>query len=315
MSTLPTSAKGFEMIHIVTGNEFEVKKFTSQLVNKFVQDHGDLAIERIDGEEISTGLILDAIQGVSLLVDSKLCIITNPSKEFLELLADGIEVPETTEVIIVIPKIDKRASYYKKLVKLKGYQDFAAVSVRDLAAWVVDATKAAGGQISRYDAQYLVDRVGANQLILKSEIEKLTTSDAHITKRLIDELCEPTPQSSVFQLVDAAFAGKLEESKKLYQEQRAQRVEAHAILGMIAWQLHVLAIVKAAEMTTVRDVASEAKLSPFVVRKSQPIARKLSMEQIKRLIAQAKELDTSLKSEPIDSDQAMQTFLVSLAGR
>jgi len=86
-----------------------------------------------------------------------------------------------------------------------------------------------------------------------------------------------------------------------------------AIIGMIAWQLNILAIVKTAGDRSVDEIAKAAKLNPFVVRKSMSVANKLSLAQLKKLIKDCAELDVRLKSEPINADDAIQNLLLQIA--
>jgi DNA polymerase III delta subunit len=109
------------------------------------------------------------------------------------------------------------------------------------------------------------------------------------------------------------FAGNYKKAEQMYFEQRAQKVEAYAIMGMLAWQLHILALVKAAGAKSADVIAKEAKLSPFVVKKTQAIARRLSMDQIRKFVRDARDLDIVLKSQTINADDAMTTYLLKLA--
>src|SRR4030095_7858004 len=160
------------------------------------------------------------------------------------------------------------------------------------------------------DANYLVERVGVNQQLLSNELAKLIAYDPNISRKTIDLLTDPTPQSSIFDLLDAALAGKTKRALQLYQEQRAMKVEPQQIIAMLAWQLHILALVKTAGDRDSATIAKEAKINPFVVRKSQGIARRLSFNEIKALIHRTLELDIRLKSEQIDADDTLLLYLL-----
>ena len=82
---------------------------------------------------------------------------------------------------------------------------------------------------------------------------------------------------------------------------------------MLAWQLHVLAVVKAADKLPAERIAVAAKLNPFVIRKSQGLVRTQSLAHIKQLIADLLELDMRLKRTSIDADEALQLYLLKLA--
>jgi len=123
------------------------------------------------------------------------------------------------------------------------------------------------------------------------------------------------PQSTIFELLDAAFAGKMAYAMELYREQRALKVEPQAIIAMLAWQLHILAVIASGAPRTADDIARQAKINPYVVRKSQGLARGLGVERLKRMVHDLLALDQTLKSASIDADEALQLYLLKLANR
>jgi len=159
----------------------------------------------------------------------------------------------------------------------------------------------------------LAVRGGLNQQLLSNEIEKLVLYDKNVTRESIDLLSEATPQSTVFQLLEVAFAGNAKRALSIYEELRAQRVEPPQIVAMLAWQLHVLALIKTAGDRTAVSISAEAKISPYVVQKSQRIAQNLSYLNLKSLILNLLEIDVRSKREALDVDDALQNYLLSLA--
>lgn len=282
----------------------------------FVAVYGELALERIDGEEAAFPRLAEALTSLPFLAGKKLVVLRRPSanKEFLEQFEALLgEVPETTSVIIVEPKLDKRLNYYKWLKKATDFRDFPPHDTNGLAKWLEAEAKAGGGQLSLNDARYLVERVGTDQQLLATELEKLLLYDAHISRATIDVLTEATPQSTIFQLLEAAFAGNSKQALKLYEQQRVLGAEPPQIIAMIAWQLHALAIVKTAGDRPAATIASAAKLSPFVVQKSQTIARRLSLAELKKLTSELLAIDVRSKSTNLDADDALQHYLLQLA--
>ena len=190
------------MIYFFAGdNQFAIKAALTKLTEDFVKKHGELALERIDAEEASASVILDATQSLPFLSPCKFVVIQNAGdKELLEKLAE-IETPESITVAVLIPKLDKRAGYYKKLAKLPQFKLFDQTNAQNVPGWVAEYVKEQGGTIASGDARYLVERVGANQILLSNEIDKLITYRTQITKDSINELTDPLPQSTVFQLL------------------------------------------------------------------------------------------------------------------
>lgn len=305
------------MIITLTGdNSYLLQRELRQLVGGFLAEHGDMGLERLDGEDAEFVRMQEAVTGLPFLANKKMVVLRTPSanKKFVEqaekLLSD---IPETTDVIIVEPKLDKRLSYYKYLKKSTDFKEFNQLDINGLAAWLQRLAKEQNGTISSNDARYLIERAGLNQQLLANELEKLLIHEPKVTRQAIDELTEATPQSTIFQLLEAAFAGNAKRALQLYQEQRALKVEPPQITAMLAWQLHVLAVIKTAGDRSPAEIAKEARLSPFVVQKSASIAHKMSLGELKKLIADLLKIDVRSKRESIDLDEALQHYLLSLS--
>lgn len=291
-------------------------KAVQELIARFVTEHGDMALERLDGEDLSYDRMHEAVQSLPFLVPRKLVVLRSPgaNKDFTEKFEGFIQdIAETNDVVIVEPKLDKRLSYYKQLKKLTEFREFPVLDANGLARYLVDYIKEQGGSVSAADARLLIDRVGINQLTIQHEADKLLAYDPKVTRAAIELLTELTPQSSIFELLDAAFAGHAKRAADLYAEQRALQVEPHQILAMLIWQLHILAIVKTAAQRTADTIAKEAKISPFTVRKTQGLAPRISLAQLKQRIQELREFDVRLKRESLNADEVVQYYLLNLA--
>jgi DNA polymerase III subunit delta len=304
------------MVTVLTGeNTFLLHARLKEQVRGFVAEHTDMGLEQLDGEEAPYDRMREALESLPFLASKKLVVLRSPSanKEFLEKGVDLLKnLPETTDVVIVEPKLDKRTVYYKFLKKEANLQEFPELDELGVSKWLVQTAKDHGGTLSQADARHLVERVGANQLLLSNELAKLLNYNAAVTRQTINLLTEQTPQSTIFELLDAALNGNTRRAMQLYQEQRAMKVEPQQIIAMLAWQLHVLAIVKAAGGKDPGMVAKDARLNPFVVRKTVGLAQRMSGTQIKKLIQDTLTLDIRLKSESIDADEALQNLLTGV---
>ena len=305
------------MIRVLAGtNAFGLQHDLAKITAKFVTEHGDLALERVDGEEVSYERIAETLNSLPFLASKKLVVLRAPSaqKRFVEeaetLLAD---IPETNEVIILEPKLDKRLAYYKYLKKNTDLTEYTQPDENSMAAWLQRRAKDQGGVISSNDARYLIERTGINQQNLYNELNKLLLYDDKVTRASIDVLTDATPQSTIFQLLEAAFAGNVKRALELYAEQRALKVEPQQIVAMLGWQLHVLAVVKTAGTRSPDEIAKSAKMSPYVVRKSQNVARSLTLGALKTLISDLLIIDTRSKRSSLDLDEALQHFFLKLA--
>lgn len=275
-----------------------------------------MALERLDGEETEYARMHEAVASLPFLVPRKLIVLRSPgaNKEFTEKFEQFTEdIAETNDVILVEPKLDKRTGYYKLLKRDTRFQDFPVLDGNGLARYLVDFAQKQGGTLGAPEARLLIDRVGQNQLTAQHEVEKLISYNPVISRQSIELLTERTPQSSIFELLDAAFAGNAKRAMELYDEQRALRVEPQQIIAMMVWQLHVLAVTKAAGARSTDEIAKQSKISPFTVRKSQTLARRITLQRLKTLISALREFDVRLKSEGMNADEVTRYYLLSLA--
>lgn len=301
----------------VTGeNDFARSNELHKLVSDFVAAEGDLALEQLDADDVEFVRIQEAVTSLPFLANKKMVVLRSPgkSKEFAE-QAETLLVglPETTEFILHEPKFDKRSSLYKLLKKQTDFREFNALDGAGLQRWAVEQAKKHGASLASNEARYLIERVGQNQQLLASEIEKLSIIGGTIDRARIEQLTEATPQSSIFQLIDAAVRGDTRQALKLYDEQRTMKVEPQQIIAMFAWQLHVMAVVKTANERPSDQIAREAKLNPYVVGKTATLARNMPMQNLLQKIDDLLLIDLRSKRESLDLDAALQHFILKFS--
>ena len=297
-------------------NSFLWSEELHKLIVDYIAKNGEHSILKVDGEEAQFEEIRKSVVSIPFLAPKQLVIIRTPSKnkQFLDNYEQIFEaIPESTDIVIVEPKLDKRLSYYKYLKKYTEYKEYPELQSYELSSWIQEYAKGHEAEISQKDSIYLIDKVGINQQKLAQEIQKLSLFDKKITAQHIEVLTEITPQSTIFQLIESAFAGKDKEVLKLYAQQKSLRVEPQKFIALLTWQLHVLALLKSGEDRTSDQIASESRLNPYVIRKSVDIAKKISLSELKERIRDLTSIDKKLKSTSINSDEALQHYLLSLS--
>jgi len=129
------------MIITLTGpNSFLVDNELNKLYREFTKNHDVMAIEKLDGEEVSADRLVEAAQSLPFLTTHKLIILRHPSHQtaFAEQLDDTLNnIPDTTTLVIVEPKIDKRSAYFKVLKAKTDFKEFVHLDERGLSTWIV----------------------------------------------------------------------------------------------------------------------------------------------------------------------------------
>lgn len=306
------------MITTFTGaNTFLLKQALQEKRTAFIQKHGAFELEELDGAEASLDNVRTKLQSLPFLSDKKLLILRSPSaiNGFAEAFDSMREhASDQTDVVIVETELDKRTGYARALKAKTDYQSFDELKPDQLSSWLTQEAKSQGATLSRADANMLVQRAGTNQYLLFNELSKLTTASNTISRDLIEKLVEPIPQQTIFELLDAVFAGQANRAMELYDSQRAQQVEPQMILSMLARQLHIILLIKLAPANTSNNaIASEAKLHPFVVQKASQSARSRSVANIKSSLHELRQIDRLHKTQSVSLDESLRYFIVTLA--
>jgi DNA polymerase-3 subunit delta len=209
------------MIATLTGqNSFMLQAELRQHIDAFVQEHTDMGLERLDGEEVTYDRIRESLESLPFLASKKLVVLRTPGtqKQFAENAERLLEaVPESIDVVLIEPKLDKRSSYYKYLKKATQFKEYNELDAPQLVRWLTEQAKTAGGTLSQRDASTLISRVGINQQLLSRELEKLLLFDPVVTEESIMKLTEKAPQSTIFDLLDAALTGRTKQAIALYE--------------------------------------------------------------------------------------------------
>jgi len=303
------------MIRLLCGeNEFAVFAEQKRFVDNFLKEHDAFGLQKIDGGEVEFSALRDALMQLPFLVSKKLVVIRSPfvSKPVLELLDDLYgQVPDEIDVILVETKADKRTRLYKRLQKEGAVQEYLSLKGSALVKWIVDYARELGSEIKTIDAEYLIERVGTSQMILARELEKLAI-DKPINREIIEQRTDQQLQSTIFELLDYVFAGNSDGSFRIYDELLAQKIDPSEILPLVAWQLNIFAVVMYSSSKNPSDIASSARIHPFVIGKALKATSKISKQNLKKAIAMTLDADLKMKTSSGDSEDVLRVLLLKL---
>jgi len=272
------------------------------------------SIERFEGSDVEIKSLASLLQAQSLFTNPTVVVSNISEQKTLhdDMMALIESLGDDVELIIYEPAIDKRSKYYKFLLKNTECDEYKKLDTNELTAWLVTEAKNRDGEIDRSSAWHLVERVGDDQWQLSNELDKLLLADEPITIELIDDMVEPTPNESIFKLLDAVAAGNQNQVLSQFDKLKAQKLDPNYIMSMLVWQMHILAIVVSAGDRSPDQIAKEAKISPFVVKKTAQVARNTGKAKLKNMLELTAKLDSGLKSKPIDGDEALKQLLIKL---
>ncbi len=299
---------------ILGSNRYLIDRALTEQKARFEADNGPMSIENLDVAEMTADQVVSYLASQSLFNDRRLIMIHGLSQNpDLVSAADRILDHDYTaaEIVIIEPDLDRRTRLYSQLKDKTKLQQCDFPDENTLIGWLVKEADSLGVTLSRDLARYLIDKTGTDQLRLNNELIKLSLYAKTIDRTVIDVLVEASPQSTTFDLLDATFDSDRRKVSRIYAEQRALKIDPQQIIGLLAWQLHLLACLKTAGHNDVEQIAGDTGISVYAVKKSRPVANRLSLVQLKDAIARLERIDCLAKQAPINLDDALLFYLIS----
>jgi len=290
----------------------------------FIAKHGDINLDVLDARETPINEIMASVNAMPFLGDKRLIFIhglpdtppkrkkSEPNKkderrdEDLKKLAKDLDdVPESSVVVFVQSKPDKRKSFYKKLSSKADVKEFVPLSGHALSSWVQKRVTVKGGRISLSVVEYLVTTASNDLWRLKSEIDKLTSHSPGemITNSLIDKLVVPTMEANVFKLTDALGVKNSRQAIRHLHRSLASGDNLQPVFYMIVRQFRLLlqgsGYKNSNPNASATAFAATLKLHPFVARNTMGQLKNFSQPELEQAYAKLLDIDLALKTSGI----------------
>lgn len=271
-------------------------------------------VETYDAAELETRHLPDLFTGTTLFAPERMVVIRGAAthKTLWGELEQWIgRVPDETEVLLVDASPDKRTKTYKQLQKHATIKDHVELGESELVAWLQRYARQGELDLSPDVLRYFVGYVGHDQWRLVSEFDKLLLANQPITKQLIQDVSEPYPEATAFELLDSVFSGQESRVYELIALLR-EREDPYQFFGLLSSQVLALFAVTAAGTRRPDEVAKDMGLHPFVVKKLTTVARKLGKKTVEQLIDRLAHADERIKTTGVDPWRQLEITLLNI---
>ncbi len=298
------------MIYLIYGEDkYQSRQRLNKIKANFIkQDPSKINLATFDIEDVEYKSIKEAIQAQPFLAKSRLIIINNLiskgyksiQEKFYDLIANK-EIPESNNVILFESnKVKKNTRLYKLLNKVGRVEEFNPFYGYQLNQWIDNEVKIRGGKISRGAVSKLGAFVGNNLSQMNCEIDKLIAYrlGEEIVEKDVDSQVKAKLDDNIFNFVDALGRRDKSAALKLLHEQIEQGQNEIYLLTMISYQLRNLIIIKSLSEQGIdqQGIASQAKLHPYVVKKTISQINSFNLEKLKIMYHDLLEADISFKT-------------------
>jgi DNA polymerase-3 subunit delta len=311
------------MILFLYGEDnYRLKHKLKDMKEKYISASlGDTNLAILDGKSVKADDIIRQVLAYPFLANKRLVILENFLKEGKKEVQEKIveflpKVPETTVLVFaenVVP--DKRISIFKKLIKLAKVQEFKPLSDNAVLTWIDEESIKSDAVISPDGSSKLFEFVGSDLWQLSNEIAKLAAYNKKITAETVELLVKPQTSSDIFGLIDAvASHNKKRALSELYRAIENGDNELY-ILSMIVYQYRNMLVIKDLMdrgASSQYDLASKAKLHPFVVGKTTNLVRSIKIVDLKNAYSTLLDFDIAVKTGKMEPRTALDLLTVKL---
>ena len=316
------------MITILGGDQQQIADRLDSLVREFVQSNDSLATSRLSGEGVSLADLQAEFSASSLFHPRRLIVVRDIDRcpglssssaagpAGTKLIADLLARLNPAHQLIITLNRPAKSSVANWLRRHSDYQELSPLAGSALADWLMARARAAGSQLDRPTADFLIDYYGPEGVGLATEIDKLSLH-LTITPDLIRATVLPVlPAAQVFDLTDALVAGQAGRALEVYEVLRAQNSRPEALrglLGLVIWQIRILLAVKTSQLPS-RELATGLGLrSDYPLRKAQVVARRLGRTDLLRLVDSCLATDRQIRVDHRSPADCLPNLIVRAA--
>ena len=224
-------------------------------------------------------------------------------------------------------KREKKSKLDKLLLKKAKCYDFCPLDRRALRAFIEKRLRSAGLMIARDDLEYLVDSTGyfhkdteyrlmnltkdLEKIISLSETPDAGKAYAQVDRDDIDRAILGDMDTYVFDFLDYVSSNKKEEAYLLLGNMLNSGNDVFSILGLLVSQFELMTEIKelSEEGLPLNSITKEMGMHEFRIKKAMSSANRLSLDKLKKTLADLYEIDRSIKQGDIDGVLALELLI------
>lgn len=315
------------MLYLLYGpNEYAIQQTIAEIGSRLGDpEMAALNTTTLDGRRTSVAEVITTGDALPFLAQRRMVVVkdllTRLDADQVAALGEYLaRVPDTTDLVLVEAKIDRRSAIVKLAQQLQSQKRafvraFGTLGKGELVSWVQQRVQSKAGRIETRAAALLAELVGTDLHLLSQEVDKLLiyVGEARpVTVGDVETLCSYAPKSNIFHMVDALGRRDDQTALRLLHHLLDEGQAVFYLLVMITRQFRILLSIKDLEGSrTPRDeMRAQLKLSPFVVDKGRAQARNFSLAQLNHIYRRLVEIDVASKTGQMDPVLALDLFVV-----
>lgn len=225
-------------------------------------------------------------------------------------------IPDSSVLIFIETKVDKRSKMYKAVQKYGYAAEFKRLDEQALITWISQETRKRKVQMDRNVISYFLNQTGDDMVRILTELEKLVSykkEEAVINRQDVDAIVTPTIESSIFKLTDFLGNQQPAAAYRIYRQLKENNEPVQRILYMIIRQYRLLYKASLMQNEDAASVAKELGVPGFAARNYLSQARRYGEKRLAQLLDQLLEVDTAAKTGELSAEEAADLVILQYA--
>jgi DNA polymerase-3 subunit delta len=276
--------------------------------------------ERLDGESAAPGALLDAVRQLPVLAPHRLVVLREPDagrgaeRDLAQALAEVVAELQAGAgagcvLVVSAARPDGRARWLKAFDPRAVVSCEAPKGIPALVAFARAEAERQGVRLEPGAAELLVDRVGAQLLLLRQEIAKaalLAGPGQPIARSHVEAGASDAAEDPIWELTDAIGEGRAADALATLARLLRAGAPPPVLLGSLA--SHFRRLLRLRSGGTVAG-------PPFVRRKLERQASRYTPARLLSCLRALHETDTALKGEgALGPELALERLVIGLSG-
>ena len=318
------------IIFIYGGDTYRSRQYRDKIVTKFQidRDPGGYNIVTIDGESATVGQVTQEVCAAPFLAEKRMVVLkntlsgkVNKALDELETLVSEKKVPESTVLVIW-----ERAEEYKNktaqgifkvLLTEKFKEHFPILGVSEAIGWAKQQLIAFGLTAGPGAVESLVAGAGTDSFVIEQLLLQLKSykPGGTITTADVAQFVEAPTDDNIFALVEHFVRGNAKAALNMMRAQYKNGEDENYILLMLIRQARMMLLV--ADGLTRNEspdiMAKKLGLHPFAIKKTVPLVRQFTREQLENFFLALSDFDQRMKTGRGDLGVMLDTLVAKLA--
>mgnify|MGYP001070056115 CR=1 FL=1 len=312
---------------------FRSKRKLSEIIEKYrLKYKSGLNFAKIELSEDNLNELREIIETTSMFQERKLIVLKNVfslSKSLQKRISEYLkkrELFESKNIILIFfeeGEIKNKNNLFKLLLKRSfKEQEFKEPPLSDTKVFIKKETEKLHGKIHPLALEKLIFYYGNNLWQLENEIKKLISfkKGGVIQAEDIENLCEANINLNIFDTIEAISKKNKKRALKLVSKHFQAGENELKILAMIIYQFRILIKIKSILEENKNNIKSsklhqqfqKSGVHPFVIKKTFPIIKNFSMEELKSIYQKLFNLDLKIKTGKIEPKLGIEMFVMEL---